>query len=481
MLLNYNFEIKVNNTVGIILGHLTYAASKLFNVGNYERREYKKLGFEKSPNWYDQKKRLKDHIWYKSLMSQTGQTVLATLEQSWKSFFALHKKWTKKNASVPLEMRQNEPHPPHYKKDGSHTNIKYLPESFKVIGNKIRFGIPRLLKSFLKEKYQINEDFFYVEIKRSFDTIKQIEFAYISKNKYKIFITYKKETPKLKEDNKHYISIDIGTKNLLTVYDNNGSSFIISGHSVLNTSYYFFKKIAYFQSLLDKCYPNRKKGETTKRIKRLYDLKRKRINLILHRSTKKVIDYCLIHNVSKIIIGDLSGILNGKKEFADNKEKHRYNQNIRSICFRRIYDMLSYKSTLEGIELVIIKEAYSSSCSPLSPEVSEKYADKSKRLYRGLFSDDGAVYNADSVGAYNIMRLYRQMNSQDYDLPIKGLSNPKREYIPVTDQFLNEDYINWNGKSGNVGISGRNYPTGYETECLVNQLITRILGCSNAG
>lgn len=53
MLLNYNFEIKVNNTVGIILGHLTYAASKLFNVGNYERREYKKLGFEKSPNWYD--------------------------------------------------------------------------------------------------------------------------------------------------------------------------------------------------------------------------------------------------------------------------------------------------------------------------------------------------------------------------------------------------------------------------------------------
>ena len=98
MLLNYNFEIKVNNTIGIILGHLTYAASKLFNVGNYERKEYKKLGFEKMPNWYDQKKRLKDHIWYKSLMSQTGQTVLATLEQSWKSFFALYKKWAKKIA-----------------------------------------------------------------------------------------------------------------------------------------------------------------------------------------------------------------------------------------------------------------------------------------------------------------------------------------------------------------------------------------------
>ena len=41
MLLTYQFEIKVNNKLGIILGHLTYAASKLFNVGNYERKEYK--------------------------------------------------------------------------------------------------------------------------------------------------------------------------------------------------------------------------------------------------------------------------------------------------------------------------------------------------------------------------------------------------------------------------------------------------------
>ena len=38
------------------------------------------------------------------------------------------------------------------------------------------------------------------------------------------------------EDNKHYISIDIGVKNLLSVYDNNGSSFIVSGHSLLNTN-----------------------------------------------------------------------------------------------------------------------------------------------------------------------------------------------------------------------------------------------------
>ena len=79
------------------------------------------------------------------------------------------------------------------------------------------------------------------------------------------------------------------------------------------------------------------------------------------------------------------------------------------------------------------------------------------------------------------MRLYRQEVHTYFPIPLQGLSNPRREYIPVTDQFLNEDYINWNGKAGNVGISGRNYPDGYELEELLNQLITQMPGYSIAG
>ena len=47
MLLTYQFELRVNETMSVILGHLSYAASKLFNVGNYERKEYKSLGFDR--------------------------------------------------------------------------------------------------------------------------------------------------------------------------------------------------------------------------------------------------------------------------------------------------------------------------------------------------------------------------------------------------------------------------------------------------
>ena len=480
MLLTYQFEIKVNNKLGIILGHLTYAASKLFNVGNYERKEYKSLGFDTMPNWYDQKKRLKDNIWYKSLPSQTSQEVLAILDRSWKSYLTLHHKWEKKNKDVPMKANKNAPQPPYYKKDGYHMNINYLSSGFKVTSDKIRFSIPKKLKEHLNDKYQINDNFFYIKLKRHFDDIKQIEFSYLDKDRYIVYVIYEKDIKKQVEDNKHYISIDIGVKNLLSVYDNNGSSFIVSGHSILNTNYYFSKKIAYYQSNYDKCHPHHKKGESTNRIKHLYELKNKRINLILHRASRYIVEYCNNHNISKVIIGDVSGILHQKRRFNSNKDKHRFNQNLRAICYKRIYDYLSYKLTLEGIEFIMVYEAYSSGCSPKSLTVSKDYYDKSHRKHRGLFKDGHDVYNADVVGAYNIMRIYRQEARYYFPMSLKGLSNPNREYIPVTDQFLNEDYINWNGKAGNVGISGRNYPDGYVLDDIINQYVTQMLGNSIA-
>ena len=478
MLLAYHFELKINNRLATILGCLTYAASKLFNIGNYERNEFQVLGFKKMPNWYEQKKRLKDSIWYKSLPSQSSQDVLSRLDEAWSSYSALRRKWLDKKDRGLLKDNDGEPNPPKYKKNREHTNVKYLNNSFKVIGKKIRFMIPKSLKKYLKEKHHVGDEFFYINLKNEFETIKQVEFSYIEKNRYKVYIIYEKEAPKQREDNKRYISIDIGAKNLLTIYDNNGSSFIIGSQSILNTNYYFSKKIAYFQSLLDKCYPNHKKGETSKRIKHLFELKKKRINLILHKATRRVIDYCLSHNITKIIVGDLSGLLSSKKDFINGNKKHHFNQTIRSICYRKIYHNLSYKSIMNGFELIKVDESYSSSCSPLSPTVSREYSSKDFRVYRGLFKVDNNVYNADSVGAFNIMRLYRQTNSLDFNMPLKGLSNPRRECIPVTDQFLDEDYINWNGKSGNVGISGRNYPSGYELELFVTQSITKILSKS---
>lgn len=81
---------------------------------------------------------------------------------------------------------------------------------------------------------------------------------------------------------------------------------------------------------------------------------------------------------------------------------------------------------MSGIRLVKQKEYYTSQCSPLSNRVSKKYATKNKRIKRGLYKDGNLIFNADAVGAYNILRLYAQQNKLAIDLPIDNLSNPKK-------------------------------------------------------
>ena len=90
MLLSHKTFIKVDETYVNIIGHMCYAAYKLWNVCNYERMHYGELSLPvKYPDWYYQKKAHKDDLWYRQLPSQTAQEVCKLLDKSWKSFYAL--------------------------------------------------------------------------------------------------------------------------------------------------------------------------------------------------------------------------------------------------------------------------------------------------------------------------------------------------------------------------------------------------------
>ena len=60
MLLSHRTSVKIQPEYSNIIGHMCYAASKLWNICNYERRHYKDLGLEKYPDWYYQKKHIKE-------------------------------------------------------------------------------------------------------------------------------------------------------------------------------------------------------------------------------------------------------------------------------------------------------------------------------------------------------------------------------------------------------------------------------------
>ena len=75
------------------------------------------------------------------------------------------------------------------------------------------------------------------------------------------------------------------------------------------------------------------------------------------------------------------------------------------IPFYKLIKLLQYKSEEEEISVKLVDESYTSKCSFLDNEVSQKCSKyKGKRIKRGLFrSAQGQLINADVNAAYNIL------------------------------------------------------------------------------
>ena len=152
MLLTHETTIVLNKNDANIVGHMCYAAYKLWNVCNYERTNYKNLGLEKYPDWYYQKSKHKDDLWFKSLPSQTAQEICKLLDKSWKSFYRL-----KESGGI------GNPGSPRYKKDKMpitymQNGIQHETGSFKV-----RLSLPKKLKEYMAHTYDIRAAYLYLK------------------------------------------------------------------------------------------------------------------------------------------------------------------------------------------------------------------------------------------------------------------------------------------------------------------------------
>lgn len=261
-----------------------------------------------------------------------------------------------------------------------------------------------------------NEHYLYLKssIFKNIDNIKQIKIYPPIDDQCEIIIVYKTNNDIVfKKDNGKQLSIDFGIKNLLTCYDDsNGKSFII-GREYLSIERYFQDNIAYYQNINAKQqvklgveYP-----KPSKKILKLYKNKNNKIHDYLHKVTHNVVRYCIDNNITSVVVGDITGILKNNEETTSkfiNRDK--VNQQLHSWPFKKLCDMLIYKLEDNGITCIKVKECYSSQCSPTTPEVSKEYANLDNRVQRGCYIDDQTLYNADVVGAYNIMRIAYNKN-----------------------------------------------------------------------
>ena len=353
---------------------LTHLSKNLYNYTNYLMRQH---FFETSKmlNEYELTTLLakEKQIDYISMPSaQSSQQTIKLLFKNWKSYFNALNKY-KINPKGFL----GRPKLPKYKAKEGHNIIVFTNQNCIIKNGYIHF--PKKAK--------------ILPIKTKVSSLKQLRII-PNATCFIVEIIYEKEAQTLVHDNENYLSLDLGLNNLVTSFNNIGlQPFIINGKIVKSINQFYNKTKAKLMSFIGD------KGTST-RINALTHKRNQKINDQLHKSSRYIIDYCVKHNISKIVIGN-------NKEWKQNINiGKRNNQNFVTIPHARLISQLEYKGEEVGIKIITTEESYTSKIDHLANEEMKHQAKYlGKRVKRGLFrSSLNRNINADVNGAIGILR-----------------------------------------------------------------------------
>jgi len=369
------------------LFELAYASAVIWNKLNYQRlkqfREFGKIDFSTTEKeaYYEFKN------W---IGGSTVQQLARKNVEAWRSFFALNKK--KKSGELPEWFK---PKPPKFIKENNGRKLFIIPlrnDQYRIKGNVIelrRLGKFGKLEVQFKGRIHLKGKQGRLEI--TYDEVKSKWYAHLSftveeKLEGKEWV----KLPRLPKGNLS-AGIDLGVNNLMAVYVENGQSFLVKGRPLKSIDFYWRKRIAEYQSKLNKNGQN-----TSRKLRRMHEkakLQAKHyINTAVRQTVRKLYDL----GVSKIVVGYPKGI-------ARNSEKGRKQNYILSHVWRFNYLIKRLTEVAEeyGIAVEVVSEAFTSQICPLCGQ-----RHSNARFVRGLFEchREGIVMNADLVGAFNILK-----------------------------------------------------------------------------
>lgn len=127
---------------------------------------------------------------------------------------------------------------------------------------------------------------------------------------FKIEIVYNKTegeyTKQAKERNKfiHNAAIDIGVDNLATVTSDDGVSnpLIVNGRPLRSIIQFYNKKLAELNYVY-----SRHKIHTGKKLRKLNFKRNMKIADYMHKASRRIVDWCVVHNVRNLYIGHNDG------------------------------------------------------------------------------------------------------------------------------------------------------------------------------
>ena len=414
----YKFRIDKNDEIYAKLKEMSRVAKDLYNQALWEIKEYyrktgKTLSYEELDKIMKTKENLEKKVNYRLLPAKVAQQVLKLMSQNVKAFFKA------------LEDYQQNPDkyaaPPRFPnflpKDGYFVVVFTNQQARIGKDGKIKLTT-ELAISIPQEEFEKYRQYWIKTVaKKSRRKIKEsiiplfVQVRIVPKLHATFFhveIIYDRAETNTNLDVNRVVSIDLGVNNLAAIVDSemgkeNRPPVIINGKPLKSVNQYYNKQRATLQKkLAQDDNTNSLKATSSKQTIKITDIRNQKIEDYLHKASRFIIQYCLLHLIGHIVIG-----YNPQWKQSVNIGK-RNNQNFVQIPFFQFIRLISYKAQLVGIKVTIEEESYTSKCSALDLENIAKHEDHAyagKRVKRGLFASAlGILINADVNGSLNILR-----------------------------------------------------------------------------
>lgn len=246
--------------------------------------------------------------------------------------------------------------------------------------------------------------------------IKYLEISRVD-GKWKANLVFDVEESKMAEvPKKENLYIDLGVKNLATIYEDGKRSVIYTGREIASKIQYKDKEIASIQKVLamhgEKL--SREKRRSTRHASQM-------VKHALHTMTTKIVKTAKEEGKG-IVIGKLTGI---RKNMCFSKGVNQQNHQWQ---FAEITRQLEYKCAMEGVRFRTVSEKDTSKTCVLCGRM------ENGRIYRGLYRCKlyNVVFNADSGAALNMKKRYLR-------IPLS-----KGSGIGVVDSLANPAVFHWN-------------------------------------
>jgi len=236
-------------------------------------------------------------------------------------------------------------------------------------------------------------------------------------------------------------AVDMGEIHAITITDGKDAA-VISGRQLRSVKHNRNKRVAQIQRMQSRCVKKSRRWQRLQAVKsKVLAECHRRTKDLNHKITRFTVDWCVEHNIEKLIIGDVTGIAQNT-----NKEKRLNRKNRQKVSQWSFYQQrqyLEYKCDEIGIETVLESENQTSKTCP-------KCGHKHKPIGRNYHCPAcNLKIHRDVVGAVNIRtkHLTGVLNGQPPTPFGKGDDNfksPKVKYLRI---------YHWSRSSSVAGVN----------------------------